>query len=306
MSWIGAAIGAGASLIGNIFGSSNTKKTNENNLKINQMNNEFNERMMKKQMDYNTMMWNKQNAYNSPVAQRQRIEEAGFNPYMMMNGGSAGNATSMGSTSAASAAGASPQQAYHPDFSGIPQSILMAKQGKNIDEDTNSKVIDNQTRALKNMQEIANTIADTNNKQIQEKLSRVQLNYADELAMTQIQNTKAKTENLLREGLLMSKELAIFDEQTRLRFATMSADILLRAAQTKQTKQQTIHEIQKMYETCAKTQGLKISNDTARRMADSIVKRAFYEARPTGSWAQIIGGIGSDIGWIFKGRDSTK
>ena len=37
-------------------------------------------------------MWEKQNAYNSPVEQRRRLEQAGLNPNLMMNGGSAGTA----------------------------------------------------------------------------------------------------------------------------------------------------------------------------------------------------------------------
>lgn len=289
MGILGSIIGVGASLVGNLFGSSNTNKTNKANMQINQMNNEFNERMMQKQMDYNTMMWNKQNAYNTPSAQRQRLEDAGFNPYMMLNGANTGVAQSAGSTSAASASGSAPQQAYHPDFSFIPQSILMAKQAANIDADTDSKVIDNQTRALMNMQEIAQTIANTKNKEIQTKLSRIQMSYADDLAMTQIQNQQAQTQNLIREGLLMDKELAIFDERSRLEFAQMAANILLTSAQTKQTKQQTIHEIQRMYQTIAQTAGIKISNDIARRSATAIVDKAYndeYWTRTSPSFLQ--------------------
>lgn len=285
MSLIGAAaIGAGASLLGNIFGASSTNKTNENNLKINQMNNEFNERMMQKQMDYNTMMWNKQNEYNTPSAQRARLEAAGMNPYMMLNGGSAGNAQAAGSTSAASAAPSAPQQAFHPDFSGIPQSILMAKQGQNIDSDTALKVTDNQTKALRNMQEIANTIADTKNKQVQEKLSQTMLNYADQVQQSQLRQMDAQTNNIIREGLLMDENLRIFDERSRLEFAQMAANTLLTAAQTKQTKQQTIHEIQRMYQTVAQTAGIKISNDIAKRSAESIVEKAHLDAVPDGAY----------------------
>lgn len=269
-----ALIGAGSSLVGNIFGASSQASANRNNLKINQMNNEFNERMMQKQMDYNTMMWNKQNEYNTPSAQRARLEQAGLNPYMMLNGGSAGNAQAAGSTSAASAASAAPQQAFHPDFSGIPQSILMAKQGANIDSDTALKVTDNQTKALRNMQEIANTIADTKNKQVQEKLSQTMLNYADQVQQSQLRQMDAQTNNIIREGLLMDENLRIFDERSRLEFAQMAANTLLTAAQTKQTKQHTIHEIQKMYQTIAQTAGIKVSNDIARRSAESIVEKA--------------------------------
>lgn len=58
------------------------QETNANNYKIAQENNAFNERMV-----------DKMNEYNSAVNQRKRLEEAGLNPYLMMDGGSSGTAT---------------------------------------------------------------------------------------------------------------------------------------------------------------------------------------------------------------------
>lgn len=157
MSLLGSAlIGAGASLLGNIFGSKNQSDTNETNLQIAQMNNEYNERMFNKQLEYNQDMFNqqteydwkkmqeqnRQNAlmaegafnrqakYNSAVEQRKRLEAAGLNPYLMMSGGNAGTASavsgSSGTGGSPSAMGvnaptASPavMQAFRPDFSGV-------------------------------------------------------------------------------------------------------------------------------------------------------------------------------------------
>lgn len=87
----GIIAGAG-SLLGGLFGSKGSsaaakyqlqaaRETNRMNYQIAQENNAFNERM-----------WEKQNAYNSPVEQRRRLEQAGLNPNLMMNGGSAGTA----------------------------------------------------------------------------------------------------------------------------------------------------------------------------------------------------------------------
>lgn len=58
-----------------------TKDTNAANLKIAQDNNAFNERM-----------WNAQNEYNSAKNQVKRLEDAGLNPYLMADGGTAGTA----------------------------------------------------------------------------------------------------------------------------------------------------------------------------------------------------------------------
>lgn len=261
--------GVGSSLLSNIFGASSTKKTNETNLKINQMNNEFNERMMQKQMDYNTMMWNKQNAYNTPEAMKAR----GINPYASMMGGNFGSVQALG-TSVASAAGSAPQQSFQPNFQGIPEVILMSKQGEMLDAQIDQQLTDNQTRAFKNMQEIADAIATTKNKEIQNKLMQVQLSYADEVQMEQLRNQRATTNKILRETLLLDKNLSIFDERTKLEMAQLSADTLLASASMRLTKQQTIHEIQKMYLTVAHKNGVKLSNEMARRMADDIVEKA--------------------------------
>lgn len=86
-----SALGSlGGGLVG-LFGSNNASKsqlkiareTNAMNYKIAQENNAFNERMI-----------DKQNDYNSAINQRKRLEEAGLSPYLMLDGGNAGIATS--------------------------------------------------------------------------------------------------------------------------------------------------------------------------------------------------------------------
>ncbi len=89
-----AAISGVGSLIGGLLSSHGSRvaaryqlqaarETNQTNRDIADQNNKFNERM-----------WNMQNEYNTPVMQRARLEAAGLNPYLMMDGGSAGVAES--------------------------------------------------------------------------------------------------------------------------------------------------------------------------------------------------------------------
>ena len=85
----GGLLGIGSSAIQNSQNRQNVRETNQMNYKINQMNNQFNERMAMQQRNWQENMWNKENAYNTASAQRQRLEEAGLNPYLMMDGGSA-------------------------------------------------------------------------------------------------------------------------------------------------------------------------------------------------------------------------
>lgn len=174
MSILGGLIGAGASLLGNIFGSKSQSDTNATNLQIAQMNNEYNERMFNQQLEYNQDMFNQQvdydwkktqyqteknNAaqlaavgmqqeYNSAVNQRKRLEAAGLNPYLMMSGGNAGTASAVSSSAGTggspSAMGvnaptASPavMQAFRPDFSGVTgviQTLLDIQAQKGVRE----------------------------------------------------------------------------------------------------------------------------------------------------------------------------
>lgn len=121
----GAAIGAagdiaatGAATAGSIINTNNTNKankeiaesTNQANIHIAQMSNEFNREQLERQIQQEWDMWNAENEYNSASSQRQRLEEAGLNPYMMMDGGSAGSASSMTSPT--------PQPAVVPQMQG--------------------------------------------------------------------------------------------------------------------------------------------------------------------------------------------
>lgn len=109
---VGAAIvGAGASLLGNIFGSRNNDNANNTNIRLAAENRDFqremwdkqvayNQDMWNQQVAYNKEMWNAQNAYNDPSAQVARLRAAGINPYLAMSGGNAaGVAGSAGSAS---------------------------------------------------------------------------------------------------------------------------------------------------------------------------------------------------------------
>ena len=110
MSLLASAVTAAGTLGSALFGKKSTDSSNKTNLKINQMNNDFNAREAQKARDFQLGMWNKENEYNSASSQRKRLEEAGYNPYM--SDAQAGTAAGMSGTSAATAAGATPQVPY--------------------------------------------------------------------------------------------------------------------------------------------------------------------------------------------------
>ena len=89
-----AIISGAGSLLGGLFGSSGSAKAAKYQLQAARETNQMNYQIAQENNAFNQRMWEKQNAYNSPVEQRRRLEQAGLNPNLMMNGGSAGTAES--------------------------------------------------------------------------------------------------------------------------------------------------------------------------------------------------------------------
>lgn len=205
----GIISGAG-SLIGGIVSSSGSRyaarkqlqavrETNQMNYQIAQQNNAFNERM-----------WNMQNEYNSPTAQRARLEAAGINPYLMLDGSSTGVAQSSPQAdtsgtqvapdvassisggyqslgnSISSAAGQIAQMAFQNDL----QKANVAK----TQADAQNSDLQNQYDALRNQFAAAQFLADLRIKQYQGKISKYDANYLrdsmqDRLDSLKFQNT---------------------------------------------------------------------------------------------------------------------
>ena len=79
---VGAAIVGGASsLVGGLIGSNAQKSANKTNLQIARETNAANQQLADKQNQWNLDQWNRENEYNSASAQKQRLIDAGMNPY---------------------------------------------------------------------------------------------------------------------------------------------------------------------------------------------------------------------------------
>lgn len=120
-----AGIATGVGALGSaLFGKKSTDSANASNLRINQMNNDFNALEAQKARDFQLDMWDRENEYNKASSQRERLEDAGYNPYM--SDVQAGTATGMSGTSSATAAGALPQNPYTPDFQSVGVNLASA------------------------------------------------------------------------------------------------------------------------------------------------------------------------------------
>ena len=77
--WIGSAIGAGANLIGGIFGLGGQKSSNKTSLKLAREQMQFNREEAKKQRDWQEEFYKR---YSSPVSQIAQYRASGLNPYL--------------------------------------------------------------------------------------------------------------------------------------------------------------------------------------------------------------------------------
>jgi hypothetical protein len=274
-------VGDVVSSIGNI---ASTNKTNKTNMAINQMNNDFNAAEAEKARQFQLDMWNKTNAYNSASAQRSRIEEAGLNPYLMMNGGSAGTSQSSGSTSPASAS--PPLAMQRQDFSGLSNTLSTALQIANQTKETNANVQSLQSqKSLFDAQ--ANSI-----------LSNVDWwklgpEYKEWSQMTglaraglQFQTDRQNLRNMTWSGnLIQAQRLGILldnkskniinkylDEGQRLQLDLMAAQYYDAMASGHLKYQQAKSEITKRILMNAEANGYKIDNKIAEETSESYIK----------------------------------
>lgn len=278
-SLTGGLLGIGSSAIQNSQNRQNVKETNQMNYRINQMNNQFNERMALQQRNWQENMWNKENAYNTSSAQRQRLEEAGLNPYLMMNGGSAGVAQSAGTGSTASSSGNAVMQPFQADYSGIGSSIGSIFQYELMQSEKSQLQGARQLADAQAMQVLSNIdwgkLTDETRSFLKSTgLARAQLGYAKE---QQEVDNMAMTGLIMRaqhSGMLLDNEAKVImnkylDQQQQLDLNVKAADYYQRMASGYLSYADAKKAIAEEALAAARARGQNISNRIASRIAES-------------------------------------
>lgn len=179
----------------------------------------YNQKLSEQQFNQNVAMWNMQNEYNSPIAQRQRLIEAGLNPALMYGngGGSTGNATQM------------PQ--YQSFGQNITQNLLSGMQMAQISANIRK------TNAEAEKQELENPYVGATAQAILD-------NYIANTDLTKEQKNKAIVE---QKQLWKSMEKMDIDiAEANKRIDLMNEDIQLRKAQAKtEEERQKLTEAEK-------------------------------------------------------------
>lgn len=303
---VGSSIGAGSSLIGGIAG---TGMQNAANKEIAQMNNAFNEKMFDKQVAYNkemyqqqlgdqwkfyndskqnawdlvanqqqfqTDMWNKNNEYNSASAQRERLEAAGLNPYLMMNGGSAGTAQTMSGSAGAAPSGAAPSgqgvtsptaTPYSVDYSGITAGlgraidVLASMPDRKVKEaQADNLRIEGKYIAGKAMAQILQMKTEAKTKEARLALDKLIADFDNNLKVSNmavneqnIAESKARTQLAVTENLMRQKQLDFLPQQQKIELAQAAADIAFKRSAGYLNNVKVQHEIKQIAETMART-----------------------------------------------------
>ena len=275
----GGLLGIGSSAIQNSQNRQNVRETNQMNYKINQMNNQFNERMAIQQRNWQQDMWNKENAYNTASAQRQRLEEAGLNPYLMMNGGSAGVASSAGAGASASSSGSAVMQPFQADYSGIGSSIGNIFQYELLQSEKSQLQGARQLADAKAMETLSNIdwgklTNETRDYLKSTGLARAQLGYAKE---QQEVDNMAMTGTIMRAqhaGMLLDNEAKgilnkYLDQQQQLDLNVKAADYYQRMAAGYLSYADAKKALAEEVLAASRARGQDISNKVASRIAES-------------------------------------
>lgn len=275
----GGLLGLGASSVQNSQNRQNVRETNQMNYKINQMNNQFNERMAIQQRNWQENMWNKENAYNTASAQRQRLEEAGLNPYLMMNGGSSGVAQSVGNGATASSPGNAVMQPFQADYSGIGSSIGNIFQYELMQSEKSQMQGARQLADAKAMETLSNIdwgklTAETRGFLKSTGLARAQLGYAKEQQEVDNMAMTGLIMRAQRSGMLLDNEAKgilnkYLDQNQQLDLNVKAADYYQRMAAGYLSYAEAKKALAEEALAAARTRGQNISNKVASRIAES-------------------------------------
>lgn len=112
-----AAIAGGSALIGGISNWLSQSSANKANASLNKETRDWQSMENLRSRQWSEQMWNKENEYNTPLAQRKRLEEAGYNPWISGSGGAMSSVSQVPATGQQSSPPAVPARSL--DFSSI-------------------------------------------------------------------------------------------------------------------------------------------------------------------------------------------
>ena len=229
-----------------------------------QLGRDWSEEMMGQQNEWNLQQWQRENEYNTPAAQRARLEAAGLNAALMMQGqgsiGMAGSgqpaASPSGNPQASSGLSSAPQY-VRPDFSLLSQAVDSFFKNKLISEESTGQGLDNLLKARYG-DELAQISIGKGSAEISNLRSQSARNYAE----TAVASLTAEAQRTLNKYLDLGQQLSLI---------TKMAEYSSITAGTELTKAKYRTEIANEIKVLAEANGQKISNQVSRSTAASLI-----------------------------------
>lgn len=292
----GALITGGASLLGNILGGSAgagaSKYAADKQAEVTRETNAQNKELFYEQNRINRENWEAENLYNSPAQQRKRLEEAGLNPYLAMNGSnSAGSISSASAPTMQTPDIASPlmeraryiQQMY---ANGLPSAIGVvgsALQAAERHEQVQSLKLQNTFNAETIVSRMLQTAEQTKNWQLKNQAQSIQNNILDStqnyiIESKRLDNAfkKAQVENeWLRvtsneiNNSIQRYNLDYLPKMYQTQLAKEIAQVALFETQNDASKQSIKESISRTAKTWAETTGVRLSNKWIDKISES-------------------------------------
>lgn len=173
---IAAAIGAAGSVLGGLIGGGSQaaaqRRANETNLQIARETNAQNYRIFQEQQQFNENQFNRWLDYSTPLAQRQRYEDAGINPYMavgQLQNGTPSSALTSANSAPMQGAQVQPVQGFGDALqnsieraAGVFSSLISSTADAGLKGSQKTGVdIDNKTRGRQNEANVQKTNVET-------------------------------------------------------------------------------------------------------------------------------------------------
>lgn len=213
---LGSSLISGAASLGSsIMGSMNQNKANRLTKEENEKNRSWQSEENQKARDYNTEMWNLQNAYNTPSAQRERLKEAGYNPWMSGSGSPQSVAGAVAPSPSGGPSTSSQFGAYRPaDGFGLSSALDLLFRGKKISADVSNQNVDTMLKALRSYSDSLKNLGDEGKKAAYGNLQKIMksLGYDDKMVNDlnrsinyEYLNTKLNADKQSLEYFLLNK-----------------------------------------------------------------------------------------------------
>lgn len=296
-----AGIGAAGSLLGGLFSSGSQKSANETNLEIAKETNRHNEELFNRQLAWQEDMWNKTNAYNDPKHLVELYQKAGVNPAQVF--GSADTA------SASVPSVPSAPQMQSASVSPINYEWLGNVVDHGVNAYLNNQILNNTIQKTGADAQIAKTQAEFDSLSLQDRLMRIandskKSQYERDMARDsmEILNGTKRYQILQSEKALQmtDKQMAELDmkiESTRLaneisqntlkwsdklnaaQYQSLQAGIRSALSAAALNNQQAVESAARKTVEDLRASGLRIDNDTAKRVQRAVVNTAYANAQ---------------------------